>query len=116
MKRSERLASAACLDEGHSWTLSHVGIEKKRRGLQGVAYREKICSNCESLKVEHIAWNGRVLNRRYVSGKQYIAAARTLAKDPHERRIVYREEWLKTMFSSSRRANAERQAGQTEDV
>lgn len=97
---------ARCLDEGHDWRLMSTTVEQKGK-LRGVARREKLCQRCSGLKIEHIAWNGMVLNRVYKSNADYIGASRELAHDVQERRIAYRKMWLEAAFKPAARRRAE---------
>lgn len=106
MKRAARLELARCLDDAHDWQLVSKSIEQKGK-LKGTARREKLCRRCSGLKVEHLAWDGRVLNRTYKSDPEYIKASRELAKDPSERRMEFRKQWLKHEFSNSKVAQRE---------
>lgn len=99
MKRAARLELSRCLDEGHDWQLMTIAVENRGR-LKGIARREKLCRRCSGLKVEHIAWDGRIVNRFYKSDPAYIKASRELAKMSWERRMVYREQWLKETLGS----------------
>lgn len=101
MKREQRLLLARCLDEGHDWRLVELYVEKKGK-LKGTARREKLCQRCSGLKIEHISWRGEVIARSYKSDRDYIKASRELDKDVHERRRVYREQWLKQEFGRAR--------------
>jgi hypothetical protein len=107
MKKSEILEVALCLDEGHDWRLMTWSVED-RGPYKGSARREKLCMRCEGLKVEHIAWDGSVMNRKYKSGAAYIKASRELSKNVQERRRLYREALLRTLFTPGRKTRGVR--------
>ena len=106
MKRAAKLEVARCLDEGHDWQLMSVSVEDKGK-LRGIARREKMCRRCSGLKIEHISWNGTVLNRQYKSDKDYIRASREFADMVQDRRIEYRKLWLEEQFRPAARRRAE---------
>lgn len=90
--RNIDIEAATCVDLGHHWREIYFGTADGTNGaLSGVPVRIALCEACQSQKLEHVGWDGRIISRYYKPDEHYIETARSLSDDFYSRRRALRE-------------------------
>jgi hypothetical protein len=77
-----------CADTGHKWTEVFYGRATFGQ-LKGLPVRIVCCDECNSSRLDHLTWSGKVTSRVYDLEDSYIDNARKLGDYP-ERRMAMR--------------------------
>jgi hypothetical protein len=77
-----------CVDMGHHWIETFYGRAPSGK-LKGTPMRAAVCVTCNSAKIDHLSWSGKVTSTTRDTDDVYITNARLLG-DHHERRMQLR--------------------------
>lgn len=90
-----------CVDNGHRWETIDV---VKRPSI----YRTRVCSNCDSLQVQWLTHEGRVISNNTQLSKEYQDASRAIGETLSDRKAAYRAEFIKQAKTRVFKKNTER--------
>ena len=77
-----------CVDMGHHWIETFYGRAPSGK-LKGTPIRAAVCVTCNSSKIDHLSWSGKVTSTMYDPDEVYITNARALG-DFRQRRMQLR--------------------------
>jgi hypothetical protein len=82
------LDAIKCVDMGHHWIETFYGRCPSGK-LKGTPIRAAVCKTCNSAKIDHLSWSGKVTSTTRDNDEVYITNARLLG-DHHQRRMQLR--------------------------
>jgi len=74
---------------GHHWIETFYGRAPSGK-LKGMPVRGAVCVTCDSAKIDHLSWSGKVTSTTRDTDEVYITNARLLG-DHHQRRMQLRQ-------------------------